>query len=114
MNMNKRVTIIIPAFNESENISLLLNRLIKCLKDIKNIDFEILFVDDGSTDQTILKIEEMSKKNSIVKAIQLSRNFGSHVAISAGIENVSTADAIVVISADLQEPPEIIKKLIVE
>ena len=113
-NQNRKVTIIIPSYNEYENISNLIERINKSTSTLKTIDFEIMFVDDGSKDSSIELIQEISNKYKNIKAIQLSRNFGSHIAISAGIENVINSDSVIVLSADLQEPPEKIQKIIEE
>ena len=71
-------------------------------------EINIIFVDDGSTDNVFEIIRQLCRENKAIKAIQLSRNFGSHLAITAGIEYALDSDAVIVISADLQEPPELI------
>jgi dolichol-phosphate mannosyltransferase len=103
---------VIPCYNEERNVSDLLLRMYRVLGETKSFSFCYLFVDDGSSDSTFEKIRTLSKENAKIKAIKLSRNFGSHIAITAGIENVENSDAVIVISADLQEPPELIEKLL--
>ena len=106
------ISFVIPCFNEQDNMEELLNRLNKVTGEIKDLSFIYLFVDDGSTDNGFEMINELCRENKDIKAIQLSRNFGSHLAITAGIEYALDSDAVIVISADLQEPPELISELI--
>ena len=112
--IKKNISIVIPCYNEEKNLHLLTQKLFQEAKKLKNYNFNFLFVDDGSSDNTFEVIENLSKTDKMIKAIKLSRNFGSHIAISAGIENVENSDSVIVISADLQEPPEIIKKLLIK
>jgi len=110
--MKSLITIVIPCFNEERNLALLVRKLNEASSGISDIDFQYLFVDDGSYDDTFETIEQLCLEDNSIKAIQLSRNFGSHISITAGIENAVNSDAVIVISADLQEPPELIKELI--
>jgi glycosyltransferase involved in cell wall biosynthesis len=113
MGMDKEnllISIVIPAFNEEENIDELYERLIRSLKDLK---FEIILVDDGSTDRTWEKICDLSKKDRRVKGIRFGRNFGQTPALSAGIE-MAEGDIIITLDADLQNHPEDIPKLLKE
>ena len=106
------ITIVVPCFNEEKNIDRLLEKLKNATLAITDINFTYLLVDDGSADGTFNVIRKAAEKQPKIRAIRLSRNFGSHVAISAGIENATGSDAAIVISADLQEPPELIGELI--
>ncbi len=106
------ITIVVPCFNEEKNLEQLIIKLDQATGSIPGITFRYLLVDDGSADATFETIRSLSKTNSKIRALQLSRNFGSHIAISAGIEHVADSDAAIVISADLQEPPELIGELI--
>jgi polyisoprenyl-phosphate glycosyltransferase len=108
----KTITIVIPCFNEENNVDGLLKKLNSVTEEISEVSFNYLFVDDGSGDRTFEVIKKIRKENDKIRAIQLSRNFGSHIAITAGIENSISSDAVIVISADLQEPPELIGELI--
>lgn len=108
----KRITIVIPCYNEENNLERLLGKLNDATSGIREVDFTYLFIDDGSADRTFEVIKEASLSDKKIRGIRLSRNFGSHIAISAGIENASSSDAAIVISADLQEPPELIGELI--
>ncbi len=106
-----RISLIIPVFNEEENIPYLYERLKDVRKNILPDELEILFVDDGSTDNSFNLLSEISKRDKQVKIIRFARNFGSHVACLAGIVN-SGGDACAFISADLQDPPELLSTLI--
>ncbi len=109
---SNQITIIIPCYNEEKNIELLFEKIKDNLKNITDFEFNYLFIDDGSSDNTFQVIEKLANKYNNIQAIQLSRNFGSHIAISAGVENVKQSNSLIVISADLQEPPDIIIRLI--
>ncbi len=108
----KSITIVVPCFNEQDNLEKLILKLDQVTGALHGVDFTYLLVDDGSADKTFSVIRSLGLADPKIKAIQLSRNFGSHIAISAGIENAANMDAVIVISADLQEPPELIGELI--
>ena len=108
----KRVSVIIPCYNELGNIEQLVGRLDSVAGELKTVHLDYLFMDDNSTDGTFELIRKLSQTNKRIKAIRLSRNFGSHIAISAGIENSACYDAGIVLPSDLQEPPELIPELI--
>ena len=101
-------TIVIPVFNESKNIKLLVDR-INNLKMNKN--FNILFINDGSTDDTWNTIKSLNKKDNKIKGISFSRNFGHQIALSAGIDNVE-GKFLIMMDGDLQHPPEKIPTMI--
>ncbi|MBN2274517.1 MAG: glycosyltransferase family 2 protein [Bacteroidales bacterium] len=107
----KTVNIIIPCYNEENNLGILFKRLDEVLR-IPEYQFNYLFVDDGSSDGTFSFLKKTAQSRKNVKVLRLSRNFGSHIGISAGIENSFEADAIVLLPADLQEPPELIPELL--
>ena len=107
----KIVTILIPAYNEEEVLGSLFDRLDGLANSIKNYKFEFLFVNDGSRDNTLEIIKSQAKKDSRVSYINLSRNFGKEIAMIAGIDHVR-GDAMVIIDADLQDPPELIPEMI--
>lgn len=107
----KSINIIIPCFNEVNSIDALVQALIK-VTTILAFHVNYLFVDDGSSDGTFEHLAEISKEIKNIRVLKLSRNFGSHIAVTAGIENSMDIDAIIVLSADLQEPPELIPVLI--
>jgi dolichol-phosphate mannosyltransferase len=100
------ISVIIPIYNEEGNIPLLHERLTKVMQGI-GVDYELVFVNDGSVDKSMELIKELNKKDSNIKYIDLSRNFGHQIAVSAAIDKVQ-GDAVVIIDADLQDPPELI------
>ncbi len=104
------LSVIIPVLNEADNIVPLLARLVPILQRCV-ASYEIVFVDDGSSDTTILEIERASHENPSIGAVSLSRNFGKEVAIAAGLDHAIGA-ASVIIDADLQHPPEMIETFV--
>ena len=84
MNNLNKLSIIIPCYNEEKNFILCSNEILKFTKNFK-FDYEIIFVDDGSTDNTYNELLEFSKKNKNYKLLKLSKNYGSHISITAGI-----------------------------
>lgn len=103
------LTIIIPVYNEEGNIGLLYERLTKVMQSL-SINYELLFVNDGSRDNSILLVKELATGHPEVKYIDFSRNFGHQVAVSAGLDK-SKGKAVAIIDADLQDPPELIVDL---
>ena len=106
----EKIAMVVPFLNEQENIPVLYDRVAKAMAGRKE-DWELLFVDDGSTDESAKWVAEKSRADSRVKLLRLSRNFGHQIAITAGLDHVD-ADAAVVLDADLQDPPETIPALI--
>ncbi len=106
----KRISIVIAVYNEEQNLSRLHTDLSTVLNTLA-YDIEIVFVDDGSSDNSISIIRDLIKKDARVKLIKLTRNFGHQLALSAGIQHAS-ADAIISLDADLQDPPQLIPELI--
>lgn len=104
------ISIVIAAFNEEENIPELHSRLSKALKALKK-SYEIIFVDDGSSDRTFPEIEKLSKKDSAVKIIKFRKNFGQSAAWDAGFCHAK-GDLIITMDADLQNDPDDIPKLL--
>lgn len=109
--MNKLITIIIPAYNEEDNIPNIIARLRKIANAQPNYDFEFLFVNDGSSDKTLTILRDQSKLEPRIAYINLARNFGKEIAVAAGIDRAQ-GDAVVIMDADGQEPPELIPKMI--
>ena len=103
------LSVIIPVFNESQNIFPLVERLKPILEEITQ-EYEIIFVNDGSKDDTLFKIKSLAQTESRIKYIDFTRNFGHQIAVTAGID-VTKGDKIVIIDADLQDPPELIKPM---
>ena len=107
----KKISILIPAYNEEEVLDILYARLGKLANDNKDYDFEFLFINDGSRDKTLDMIKGFAEMDKRVAYVNLSRNFGKEIAMIAGLDHV-TGDATVVIDADLQDPPELIPEMI--
>lgn len=107
----KRVSLVIPVYNEEEVLLRLYERLTKIIETIKEYEFEIIFVNDGSKDKSLTILEQLANSNQNIKVISFSRNFGHQAAVTAGIKYV-TGDAVVIIDADLQDPPELIPEML--
>jgi len=104
-----KISLVVPCFNEQDNIEPFYNAILKVFNDIP-ASFELMFVDDGSSDETFVRINQLHEKDDRVKCISFSRNFGKEAALFAGIRNV-TGDCTVVLDADLQHPAELIKEM---
>ena len=107
----KKISIIIPAYNEEESLHLLYDRLNKVISNLENYEFEMLFINDGSKDNTLKIIKELREKDARVSYVDFSRNFGKEVAMIAGLD-YAKGDCVIFIDADLQDPPELIPELI--
>ena len=107
----KKVSIVIPAYNEEESLPYLYERITKLIDTVENYEFEILFINDGSKDKTLELIKEYRNKDNRFSYVNLSRNFGKETAMIAGLD-YATGDAVVFMDADLQDPPEILPELI--
>jgi len=107
----KKISILIPAYNEEDVLEHLYQRLGKLANDNKDYDFEFMFADDGSTDKTLEIIKDYAETDDRIGYVSLSRNFGKEIGMIAGLDAV-TGDATVIIDADLQDPPELIPKMI--
>lgn len=111
MSIKKLISIVVPCFNEEENIELMYHSLNRVIKSNKNYNFEFVFVDNGSTDRTKGVIKKIVNDDKKVKGIFLSRNFGPEASTQASLDYAS-GDAIIGIAADFQEPPELISRFI--
>ena len=109
--MKKTISVLIPAYNEQAVLAALFERLDALTASVKGYNFEFLFVNDGSRDETLEIIKQYAKTNRHVSYINLSRNFGKEIAMIAGIDHAQ-GDALVIIDADLQDPPELIPDMI--
>lgn len=107
----KKISIIIPAYNEEEALPILYDRLEELMKNMNNYEFEILFVNDGSKDKTIEIIKDFRNKDERVCYVDFSRNFGKEIAMIAGLD-YATGDCVIFMDADLQDPPELIPELV--
>ncbi|MCC6814931.1 MAG: glycosyltransferase family 2 protein [Saprospiraceae bacterium] len=104
-----KLSIVIPIYNEEENIKDLYHRICKTIVQITD-QYEIIFINDGSKDLSMQMISDLAESDSHVFFIDLSRNFGHQIAVTAGLE-ASKGEAVVIIDADLQDPPELIIEL---
>ena len=104
------ITVVVPCYNEEDVLKSFYNEMIKVASEMKNVDFEILFIDDGSKDKTLSIIKNYSTVDSRVKYISFSRNFGKEAAIYAGLK-AAIGEYVVIIDADLQHPPRLIKDM---
>lgn len=103
------LSVVVPAFNEQDNVEPLLQHLLPVLESLTP-DFEILFVDDGSRDQTADRVSAAGRRDARIRLLRFSRNFGHQAALLAGIEH-SRGAAVVMMDGDLQHPPEVVKQL---
>jgi len=112
--MTKKITIVIPVFREQENIPVLFDRLVSVTSSIPRYRWEYIFVNDGSPDNSLEVLRNIAAKNPSVKVLDLSRNFGKEIALTAGVHEIGDAEAVICIDADLQHPPELIPNLVNE
>ena len=108
----EKISIVVPCYNEEKNINNFYEEMIKTLEKVKeNYSYEIIFVNDGSNDQTEIEVKKVRKTDKNVILISFSRNFGKEAAIYAGLNN-ATGDLVALIDADLQHPPVTILEMI--
>lgn len=100
------ISIVIPCYNEEQVIELCIERITTIL-DTVDANYELLFVNDGSTDRTMLRLIQLAQRSFFIKVIALSRNFGKEAALSAGLDHAN-GDVVIPMDADLQDPPELI------
>ena len=105
------LSVIVPCYNEEAVLRATHERLAVVLSAMKDIRFEIIYVDDGSRDQTHRILCELHSGDENIRVLRLSRNFGHQIAVTAGLEQ-ATGDAVVIIDADLQDPPEVIPDMV--
>ena len=105
-----KISVIVPCYNEEESIPLFYKEINKVISKMNNVSFELIFVDDGSSDKTLDIIKKLSKDDKNVRYISFSRNFGKEAAIYAGLE-YSIGDYITLLDVDLQDPPKLIEKM---
>ena len=108
------LSVVVPAYNEQESVPIFYGELVKTAEKLKaedNIDIELLFIDDGSKDNTLEEIMKLHQSDKRVRYVSFSRNFGKEAAIFAGLEN-SRGDYIVTMDADLQDPPALLPQMI--
>ncbi len=109
--MKKTISVVVPCFNESEVIDFTVKELLSVTASMSDYQFELIFINDGSADDTEAKLLNFSKQHDNIRTLSFSRNFGHQQAVSAGID-ASRGDAVVLIDADLQDPPQVIGQMI--
>lgn len=107
----KKISIVIPVYNEQEVIKTSYLRIKKVIEDLEQYDYEMILVNDGSNDKTLEILQKIAQENKKVKIISFTRNFGHQAAVTAGLKFI-TGEAIVIIDADLQDPPERLPEMI--
>jgi dolichol-phosphate mannosyltransferase len=108
--MSKEISVVVPIYFEEENIFPLYERLIGVVSEEMNLDYEIIFVNDGSKDDSVKNIKQLIEQDQNIKLLNFSRNFGHQVAVTAGLEHTE-GEVVVIIDADLQDPPELIRDM---
>lgn len=109
--MKSLLSVVVPCYNESEVLGETHNRLVSALGRLTDLEFEIIYVDDGSRDGTAGVMRDIQAIDPRVRTIRLSRNFGHQTAVTAGLEHAK-GDAVVLIDADLQDPPDVINEMV--
>lgn len=107
----KKISIVMPVYNEEEILEVAYEKILKLIQKLKNYAFELIYVNDGSEDNSLKILKEIAQTNYDVKIVNFSRNFGSQSAIIAGLREV-TGESAVIIDADLQDPVEVIPQMI--
>ena len=107
----KTVTILVPSYNEAQSLELLHKEIVRVISTLENYKWEILFVNDGSRDNTMEVIKGLREKDSRISYVDLSRNFGKENAMLAGFDHAK-GDAVIIMDADLQHPPAVIPEMI--
>jgi len=107
----KKISLIIPIYNEQENILLVYNKINDNIKELNNYDWEIILVNDGSSDQSLSELKKIAEADDRIIVLDFSRNFGKEIALTAGLNSCS-GDAALFLDADLQHPPELIPEFI--
>lgn len=109
----KIITILVPCYNEEKSLDILYNRINNMIAQLPDYKFQVLLVNDGSRDGTLCKMQELRAKDPMVSYLSLSRNFGKENAMLAGLD-YAEGDAVILMDADLQDPPELIPQMIEE
>jgi polyisoprenyl-phosphate glycosyltransferase len=109
--VKKLISVVVPIYNEEESAPILLMELEKAIDGVDSYDFEFIFVDDGSMDQSVKVIKNLEHESSRLRLIEFARNFGKEAAVSAGIHEAK-GDAVIIMDADLQHPPKHIPSFI--
>ena len=110
--MTKKISIVIPVYNEAGNIYNLHSRLENVASSLPQFEWEYIFVNDGSSDHSLEVLKLLASADTKVKVLDFSRNFGKEIALTAGAHEAESSDALICIDADLQHPPELITTLV--
>jgi len=105
-----KISIVVPCYNEQDALHYFYEEVVKLAAEMRTINFEYIFIDDGSQDNTLKILKELHRKDGRVKYFSFSRNFGKESAICAGLKH-STGDYVAILDADLQDPPNLIKDM---
>jgi len=105
------LTVLVPVYNEEAVIGEFYRRTVDVCETLEGTRFELLFVDDGSSDRSIELVHDLIQDDPRVSLLRLSRNFGKEAALTAGLDHVDS-DAVIIIDADLQDPPELIPDML--
>ena len=108
--MKEKISIIVPCYNEEESLPIFYKEIDKISKEMKSVDFEFLFINDGSKDKTLEILRKLAKKDKRVRYVSFSRNFGKEAGVWAGLEN-ATGDYVAIMDADMQDPPSKVKEM---
>ncbi len=106
----EKISIVVPCYNEEESLPIFYKEINRVSKEMKNVDFELLFINDGSKDKTLSILRDLSKKDNRVRYISFSRNFGKEAGMYAGLSN-ATGDYVAIMDADMQDPPVMVKEM---
>ncbi len=109
--MTRLISLVVPFYNEAESIAGFCAAILPCLEAIPGTEWEIVCVDDGSSDSTLLQLVALAARDRRFRVIEFSRNFGKEAALTAGID-AARGDAVIPIDADLQDPPELIAQMV--
>lgn len=112
--MKKKIAIIVPVYREANNLPLLYKRLEAVTADLSEYEWEYILVNDGSPDHSLEVLHQLAQQDRKFKVLDLSRNFGKEIALTAGVHEAENVDAVICMDADLQHPPELIPKLLDE
>ena len=106
----EKISIVVPCYNEEESLPIFYEEINRVSKEMKVVDFEFLFINDGSCDNTLNILRDLSKKDKRVRYLSFSRNFGKEGGMYAGLSN-ATGDYVAIMDADMQDPPSMIKEM---
>src|SRR5690606_19344508 len=106
-----QLSVVVPCFNEEEVLQMFYQKMLSAIKEARIYDYEIILIDDGSSDNSWKIISSLHQSDTSVKGIKLSRNFGHQAALTAGLQE-ARGELILIIDADLQDPPDLLKEMI--